>query len=139
MYSTNTPLSAYGLGRRRKKRNTGLYIFVALLLFGVLVVSCAAARSVYQSTEQTVHTVVIDKERVCDGNSNGGTTCKYLVYTEDGTFKLTDTTGFLSGTTRFNTSDTYGRIKPGPATITSMGWRIGFASEYPNILEIRQP
>lgn len=112
------------------------WILIPVVIF-VLIFGFVGCRRMYQNTETTIHTTVISKERVCD-SSGDGVKCQYLVFTEDGTFKLTDMSGLLSGKTRYRTSDVYGRIHEGPATITYMGWRIGFFSEYPNIIDITQ-
>lgn len=108
--------------------------WLAAILFLVIVFGgCVAGISAYRGSERTIDTVVIDKERVCDRND-----CQYLVYTEDGTFKITDTWGILTPSARFNSSDVYGRIKEGPATLDVIGWRIGFFSEYPIIINVHQ-
>ncbi len=103
--------------------NKWIWAIVAFVLLIVAVPMCSS----YQE-ESTVTTEVFDKERVCDSES-----CKYLVYTEAGTFAVSDS--FIIG--RWNSSDVYGRIKPGETyMITSIGWRIPFFSTYPNIKEI---
>ena len=77
-----------------------------------------------------VTTVVNSHERVCDSGTDGDITCRYLVFTDAGTFELTDSL-YLG---RFNSSDTYGRIKDGQMYhISYYGWRFGCTSTYPNI------
>ena len=127
LYSTAPPAP-----RHSKGWWVGVGIFVLLFLAFVVVVG---GRALYQATETTVDTHVVSKERVCDS-----TGCQYLVYADDQTYKLVDTLGFFAPSVRLNTSDTYGRIKEDcPATITSMGWRLGLFSEYKNIIDISQP
>lgn len=100
----------------------------AVIVIGLIVV---VSSSYFART--TVTTVVQDKERVCDTNSEGNRSCKYLVYTDDGTYKLTDS--LVIG--RFNTSDIYGRVKRCHTyEIESYGWRLGLTSSYPNITEM---
>lgn len=70
------------------------------------------------------------KERVCSSSGDSGQDCKYLVYTERGTYQVSDSIIAM----RWDTSDTYGRIRPCHRyAITSVGWRFGPASLYPNI------
>lgn len=126
------------MGIRRPLRNStvsagaaGLLIaLVALIAIG----SVALVASGYFRTE-TDTAVVIDKERVCDSSgSDGGMDCKYLIFTDEGTFRLTDSV--FAG--RWSSSDVYGRIKRCHTyEIDSYGWRIPFMSSYPNIKEMR--
>ncbi len=58
----------------------------------------------------------------------------YVVYTDKGTFKLED--DMLRG--NYYSSDVYGKIKQDSTyTIKTSGYRIGWASEYPNIIEVK--
>lgn len=122
------------LSRQPAYRDGAVFAWIGVILLLVLVIGgCFAGFSAYRNSERTIDTVVIDKERVCDRDD-----CQYLVYTEDGTFKITDTWGILTPSARFNSSDVYGRIKEGPATLDVIGWRIGFFSEYPIIINVHQ-
>lgn len=106
-------------------------IVVALLAVGGIVFGVHA----YKSTQRVVTTTVTDKGRVCSGSSNGNSSCKYLIYTDDGTYKLTDTV--IYG--RFNTSDVYGRIRRDHTyRFTVVGWRIPVFSSYPNIIKVSE-
>lgn len=113
--------------------------WVGLVCFIVFVVGCTAlvAPSFYERETHT--TVVTHKERVCSGDGDS-VTCKYLIFTEAGTFELTDA---IFGARRFNSSDVYGRIRVDRTyKITSYGWRLPFFSQYPNIdkiEEVKQP
>lgn len=82
------------------------------------------------ATRHTVVATVTDKERVC-GRANGDQVeCQYLVFTDAGTFKVTDS--WVLG--RFTSSDTYGRIAVGKTyRFEVVGWRNGLLSQYPNI------
>lgn len=82
-------------------------------------------------TQDTVTFTVEDKERITESNGDGGTTSKYLIFTDKETFENTDT--MLHG--KFNSSDVYGRLKEGKSyTCKVYGWRIGFFSSYRNIV-----
>jgi hypothetical protein len=108
----------------------GAAVIVAL----ILVVGVVAVGGGYFDRE-TINTVVFDKERVCDSDGNGGIDCTYLIFTENGTFAISDA---LVGHVRFNSSDVYGRVRPcHNYEITSYGWRLPALSTYPNITEIR--
>lgn len=111
--------------------STGKWViaaFVVILLGGVLLQACGS-----YFERETVTTVVTDKERVCE---SGGGDCKYLVFTEAGTFQVTDA---IFGTVRFNSSDVYGRIDEGKTyVITSYGWRLPLLSQYPNIEKMEE-
>lgn len=107
---------------------TGILLTVAILGLGVG--GCMA----YRSTERTVTATVEGKERVCDTTQSDGQTrvdCYYLVFTDEGTFKLADSLAFG----RFNSSDIYGRIKEGRTyEFAVAGWRLPIFSQYPNIV-----
>lgn len=101
------------------------------VLAGLLIVGAVAVIGGGYFDEDTVTTTVNSKERVCDSNSEGGMDCQYLVFTDAGTFKITDA---IFGTQRFNSSDLYGKVKEcHNYEITSYGWRIPIMSSYPNI------
>ena len=131
-YRTDT---LYRLQRDRIQRNRrnvikwALVGLATLLALGILIPACVGFYD-----EKTVTTVINDKERVCDSNTDGAMDCKYLIFTDAGTFELTDS--LIIG--RFNSSDVYGRIKPGSEyVITYYGWRQGLFSMYPNIKDLQ--
>jgi hypothetical protein len=98
---------------------------VVALVFGVGVMGCSS-----YTKRHTVTTTVNDKERVCSNSNDGHQDCKYLVYTDDGTFAITDS--LIIG--RFDSSDIYGQVKRNRKyRITYYGWRFGCTSSYPNI------
>ena len=82
--------------------------------------------------KQTIRTKVVGKERITNSNSNGQVESFYLIYTEAGTLKLEDE--LLYG--NFNSSDWYGQIRQDSTyTFETVGYRIGYLSEYPNIVK----
>ena len=89
----------------------------------MLVVVSAIAIGVvaYKSTERTVEAFVESKERVCESSNE----CKYLVFTDEGTFSLSDS--LIYG--RWRSSDIYGRLKTERTySFDVAGWRLPFFS-----------
>jgi competence protein ComGC len=80
-----------------------------------------------------VTAIVTGKERVT-GLVGGKIESFYLVYTDQGTFKLKD--DMFRG--NFYSSDVYGRIRQDSTyNFKTSGYRIGVVSEYPNIIEVK--
>ena len=106
----------------------GIIGLVALVIIAVIGINFARF---YHKV--TVKTSVTDKERIVTKNGDG-VDSYYLIYTEDGTLKLEDELFYGN----FNSSDWYGKIKVDSTyEFTTIGWRIGFLSEYPNIVEFK--
>lgn len=106
----------------------------SLILIGVVVVAIiligAWASYAHRSTAEAV---VTSKERVCSGSSNGSSDCKYLVYTDRGTYEISDSIIAF----RWSSSDLYGTVRPCHRyDIESFGWRFGPSSMYPNITKM---
>lgn len=81
-------------------------------------------------TEEQVTITITDKDVKRYDDSD-----KYLIYTENGTFEITDTVAYW----RWDSSDLYSRIEIGKTyTATICGWRIPFLSSYKNIIEINE-
>lgn len=60
---------------------------------------------------------------------------KYLIYTNETTYQIADS--FIDG--NWNSSDLYGSIVIGETyTFTTRGYRVGFLSMYPNIIEVEE-
>jgi hypothetical protein len=116
---------------RRRTINGGMVgIIVLIAVIVILGFSC----SVMGAKNDTVisNAKVESKERVCSSSSDSGQTCKYLVFTDKGTFEVTDS--LLNG--RFNSSDVYGRLHEGSTyNLKVVGFRIPIFSSYQNILE----
>lgn len=107
--------------------NKNRFIFISvigLVLIALLGFGCVSA---VKNSEREVTAFVESKERVCSSNSD----CKYLVYTDEGTFEITDSV--IYG--RFSSSDTYGRINEDKTyQFKVAGWRFPLLSSYPNII-----
>lgn len=60
---------------------------------------------------------------------------KYLVFTDKGTFEITDTLMYL----RFTSSDYWGKLEVGSTyNVTATGYRVGFLSWYENIVDFEK-
>jgi hypothetical protein len=87
------------------------------------------------SNKQSIKTKVTGKERITDSDGNGNVYSYYLIFTEAGALKLEDE--LLYG--NFNSSDRYGQIQQDSTyTFHTIGYRIGFMSEYPNIVKFEK-
>ncbi len=106
-------------------------VAVGIIFLVVIVVIAVSIAAPFMST-RVVTTTVVDKERVCDRNSDGDRSCKYLVFTDNGTFEITD--GFDA--MRWNSSDFYGSIRRcHEYDLQVRGVRSGIMSMYPNIVK----
>lgn len=106
----------------------GFIFLVALMIIGLIAFQISAYNNV-----ETVTAKVEGKERV---TQQVGETLQsfYLVYTDKGTFKLED--DLFRGI--FRSSDTYGKLRQDNTyTFKTAGYRIGFMSSYPNIIEVK--
>lgn len=93
---------------------------VILAMVGILALS--------YGNKETHTSKVLDKERIYSKENS-----YYLIYTEDGSFKLEDELFYGN----FRSSDWYGKIQEGETyTFTTIGFRIGVFSSYPNIVNI---
>jgi len=86
--------------------------------------------------ESTVTCTVSGKDRVWKSDGNGSGHSEMRVYTDDcGTLKVGDS--LVKG--KFNSADTFGKLKEGHRyEFRKMGWRIGFLSAFPTILEAKE-
>ena len=101
-----------------------LIIFVVAIIIGAIVFEVKSYTNV-----NTITAKVEDKERITQGSQS-----YYLVYTEKGTMKLED--DMFRG--NYYSSDVYGKIKQDSTyTFTTSGYRIGWLSSYPNIIEVQ--
>ena len=114
-------------------RDRGAMVMITILLAVLGVIGFVVWSAAYRSTEREVVTVVIGKERICTSTGSGDTrvSCYYAIYTDDGTFKLTDS--LVYG--RFRSSDIYGALREGERyRFDVAGFRLPLMSEYPNII-----
>ena len=107
----------------------------AILIFIVIVIVVSVGISISgYGNKQTIKTKVLDKERITK-SSGDRVESYYLIYTEAGTLKLEDE--LLYG--NFNSSDWYGQIRRDSTyTFHTVGYRIGYLSEYPNIIKFEK-
>ena len=105
-----------------------LIVLFAIVFVGLIVFNITA----YLHTE-TITAKVSGKERITE-KSGDDIKSFYLVYTDHGTLKLED--DVFRGNWR--SSDSYGSLKVDSTyTFKVSGYRIGFTSTYPNIIEIK--
>jgi hypothetical protein len=108
---------------------TKLIIVVA----SILIVGAIAFQITAYGNVHTFEAKVEGKERITQSVGNEIESF-YLVYTDKGTFKLED--DMFRG--NFYSSDEYGKLKQDSTYIfKTSGYRIGFMSEYPNIIEVK--
>lgn len=83
---------------------------------------------------QTFTAKVSGKERITEQSSKNSFDSYYLIYTDHGTLKLED--DIFRG--NFNSSDVYGSLRVDSTyTFQMSGYRIGFTSTYPNIIDVK--
>jgi len=101
----------------------GLTILVVAIIIGAIIFQIKSYNNV-----NTITAKVEGKERVTEGTQS-----YYLVYTDKLTMKLED--DMFRG--NYYSSDVYGKIKQDSIyTFTTSGYRIGWLSSYPNIIEV---
>lgn len=106
----------------------GIIAFVLIMFVGVVVFNVV---SYFHTTEIT--TQVTGKERITQQNGDKVDSF-YLIYTDHGAVSLED--DFFRG--NWNSSDVYGNLHIGSTyTFKISGFRIGFFSMYPNIIEVK--
>lgn len=109
-------------------------IAIAVVLAVVIAIFWSVA---YFGSRTTVENcTVTSKDRgvsfTSDGDGNVTSQTNYRVYSDCGTFTVEDNL-FLG---KFNSADTYGAIEDGQTyDFDVIGWRNGFFSMFPNILE----
>jgi len=82
------------------------------------------------ASEEELLVVVNRVERV--SSDDGGS--KYLVFTDDEVFEITDSFLYL----QFASSSLYGKIRVGESHVVRVaGWRLPVASSYRNIVEVK--
>lgn len=100
----------------------------------VLVIAIITLNIVSYVHTSTVTATVTGKERITQQSGKDNIESFYLVYTDKGTMKLED--DLMRG--NWESSDVYGRLKNDSTyTFTVSGYRFGFLSMYPNIIEVK--
>jgi hypothetical protein len=101
------------------------------IVIGIVVIGLIFILVFLPHTDRETLEVKIEKsERVTTG-SGDSTSSKYLVFTDKGVFKNTDS--LIEG--KWNSSDVYGQIREGECyRLETYGWRVQFLSWYPNIV-----
>ena len=111
-------------------RDMRIFIF---LVAGFIIGTIGFHMAAYFHT-QTFTAKVSGKERITEQSSKDSFNSYYLIYTDHGTLKLED--DLFRG--NFNSSDVYGSLKTDSTyTFQVSGYRIGFISAYPNIIEVK--
>ena len=88
------------------------------------------AAYVYGTGDRATITVS-DKERIVESDSDGNTSSKYLIFTENEVFENTDSLFRM----KFNSSDLQGSLKKGETYQCDVyGWRVPFLSSYRNLV-----
>jgi hypothetical protein len=114
---------------------TGGFHIAILVLAAILIVGGLGVKISGYGNKQTITTKVVGKERITNSAGSGNIQSYYLIYTEAGTLKLEDE--LLYG--NFNSSDWYGQIRQDSTyTFETVGYRIGYLSEYPNIVKFNK-
>lgn len=108
--------------------NRGIIILVVVFIIGIIAFDISSYNNV-----KTITAKVEGKERITE-SSGDKIESFYLVYTDKGTFKLED--DLFRG--NFYSSDVYGKLRQDSTyTFKTSGYRIGFVSSYPNIIEVK--
>ncbi|MGW0065363.1 hypothetical protein ACWDTT_36320 [Streptosporangium sandarakinum] len=115
------------------RRDDNFELFLPLIGFAVVVLIALGIGLAKASTSHTEVLQIRDKQRVCDGGSNGS--CRYLIWTDQGVHENTDS--MLAG--KWDSSDVQGALQIGRTyEVDVRGWRIPFLSSYPNITAVRR-
>lgn len=106
---------------------------IILILVVVLILSAVGYQVARYSNKETFNATVTEKERIIT-SSDGDVSSYYLVFTDKGTYTLKDE--LLYG--NFRSSDMYGKLKINESyEFTTIGFRFGMTSTYPNIVDIK--
>lgn len=103
-----------------------IVVVTCVLVLAAIIVPAVAG----MCNKETVTVTVTDK-----GIKRYDDVDKYLIYTNETTYQIADS--FIDG--NWNSSDLYGSIVIGKTYIfTTRGYRVGFLSMYPNIIEVKE-
>ncbi len=109
-------------------------LFNTIFVFIIITMIIMMKFKITTYTHTSVITATVsDKERITQSDGENGISSFYLVYTDKGTFKLED--DIFRG--NWESSDVYGSLKTDSTyTFTTSGYRFGFFSMYPNIINV---
>lgn len=109
------------------KNQKGYIGVIVAALIAVFIIGLIFFNFYYVKGTERKETFTVNKlERVQSGDVS-----KYLVFTDTGVYENTDS--LLNG--KFNSSDLYNQLEEDSKyTCTVYGWRIGFFSQYPNLV-----
>lgn len=121
--------------RRRYLRGGFDWLVIGLIALGI-VATVGFTVAYFSSQDTATNCTVTSKDRSVsinsDGDGNVTSQTNQRVYTSCGTFVVEDNI-FLG---KFNSADTYGALIDGQTyDFKIIGWRNGFFSMFPNILE----
>lgn len=112
-------------------KNFTLIELIVILCIVFVLGSIVGSPIVDRCTKDTVTITIEDKAIKRHGDSDD----KYLIYTDKGTFEITDSLAYW----RWDSSDLYGEIKVGHTyECTVCGWRIPILSSYKNIISAEE-
>lgn len=99
-----------------------------LILAVIILALLGSCSAVYQhATVEYEQITVTDKERITASDSS-----YYLVFTEEGSYQNSDSLWHW----KWDSSELYGELQVGSTyNVTTYGWRFGFLSMYPNIVD----
>lgn len=120
--------------RRYRRRQRAIGVLVAL---GVLAFLAIGGASLYAKTSsQKVSTCTVTSKDHTIAVKSGSTTPVYRVYTDECDVLNIEDNPFFG---IYNSASIYGKIKEGHTyQIKTVGWRIPFLSQFPDILEAKE-
>ena len=120
--------------RRRYRRRKWGFAALVLLLIVVFGVGAGIWIGAYNSTHET-KTCKVDSQNGKDRSTDKDGGSVYRIYTDCGVFSVADDPLFG----KFNSADTHARHPEGATyQFEVVGFRNGFFSQFPNILEAKQ-
>lgn len=124
----------------RSRARSRLGQWTAMIIAGAFVLFALGILGNSYLEKRPVTARIEDKDRICESSSTsegtGRQDCYYLIWTDQGTFKITDT--LLRDGDRFSSTDVYGRYRVGRTyRFKVYGWRVGCSSAYPTVATAR--
>lgn len=114
--------------------NSILAILVVLIVLALLAIPFTLSR-ITEKTQTFTVTRVLDQTYSTGSGKDTKIKHRYLIYTDRGTYKNTDTIWFF----KFNSSDLLGQLQNGHTyTCRTTGFRFGFTSSYRNLISCHE-